>query len=108
MYLGLKDSMRTPCKNWELNLNKVPFDLLLNSTVLSGHREDEGHGQDPACTVSLLSDVSHNPVNDVNIGQNRQLPLFLSEWLDPSMDLPSGTLHTLSLLYTNTTWFRGK
>ena len=32
---------------------------------------NKGHGQDPcSCATRVLFDVSHNPVSDVNIGQN--------------------------------------
>ena len=61
-------------------------------------RRTEEQRQDPfSCIVSLLFDVSHSPVNDVNIGQNRQLQLLLSEWLAPPRVYP--LVHYILLAY---------
>ena len=84
-----KDSMRALCKDWEqLNLDQVswfahrgsPF----NSTVLSGHSVERGQDRLLALPICHFVKYSHNPVSDVNIGQNGQLPLPVSEWLETS------------------------
>ena len=94
-------------ENWEpLDLDQVPWLAIQLHTVLCGHSEEPEH--DPfSCAASVLSDVSHNPVRDVNIGQNGQHPLLVLNGLNPPLVVPTDSqelvvnaLHTcFNLLY---------
>ena len=69
---------------------------LFNSTVLCGHSEERGQGL-YSCTASVLSDVSHNPMSDVNIGQNGQLRSSFLNGLNP----PLGSRHWQGMTFTH-------